>query len=117
MSRTTWYPLLGSMFGELLTPLGGVDVEPRCPLTILTNPYLHDFLLLRRDAPNWSREQYRRLPDGICESTKNHILITFYTQESGNSLGWGMQELLAIGHFYHQSYNLCLLYTSDAADD
>jgi hypothetical protein len=106
MPPTTWYPLLGSIFSELLTPLGGVHVDDRCPLTALTRPHLHDFLLLRRDLPNWSREQYRRLPDGISDSTKNHLLITFYSQASGNSFGWRMQELLGIGHFYHQSYNL-----------
>ena len=108
MPRTTWYPLLGSMFRELLTPLGGVHVDDRCPLPILTRPYLHDFLLLRRDTPNWSPEQQRRLPDAICDSTKNHILITFYTRSSGNSLTWGLQELTAIGHFYYQSYNLAV---------
>lgn len=55
--ENTWYPILGSIFSELLTPVG-IHVDDHCPLTALIEEHAFEFLLLRCDGLNWTSEQY-----------------------------------------------------------
>jgi len=50
----------------------------------MSEPPEADILLLKLKSPKWTKKQLERLPDGIRESTANHIMIEFKATESIN---------------------------------
>lgn len=52
-----------------------VNISVFTELKVMSQPPRVDILLFRRDEPAWTIEQMARLPDGIKQSTANHILI------------------------------------------
>ena len=77
--KTLWHRILGQILKFLLTPLGiGVLTD----VSVMTKPLEADILLLRREHDKWTPEQFECLPDGIRESTAQHILIKFKATES-----------------------------------
>ena len=69
------------MFEELLVSL---DILVSSDIQIMTNPPKADILLIRRETPQWTKEQLMRLPDGIQDTKADHILIEFKFSESVN---------------------------------
>ncbi len=61
-------------------------------------------MLLRRETPCWTDEQLIRLPDGIRESTANHILLEFKYTESVNETVF--QQTLSYDYFYKNANKL-----------
>ena len=77
-TRTDWHVLLGGVQEPLLAPVE-IVVETE-PLASHKPPRI-DMLLLRRRGSFWTPAQLARLPDGIRQSSANHILCEFkYTQ-------------------------------------
>lgn len=99
--KTRWHRLLGKMLEELLTPVG-IEVYTEFP--VMADPPEADILLLRRETPQWTPEQVRRLPDGIRDSQADHILIEFkYTESVGLS---AFRQTVGYDHFYKKSKKL-----------
>ncbi len=79
-------------------PLGLV-VRPEP--AVMTDPPQADILVIRRDDEFWTEAQRERLPDGIRDSSANHILIEFKATESFNELA--LQQALGYDYFYRQA--------------
>ncbi len=89
------------MLEELLTP---VDISVITEFQIMTDPPEADILLLRRNKAFWSEEQLNLLPDGIRDTTANHILIEFKYTESVNRDA--LSQALAYDTFYKRTQKL-----------
>lgn len=79
MAITHWHQLLGKLLEELLP---AVRITVQTEFNIMSNPPRIDVVLLRRQAAAWTPAQRARLPDGVRDSTANHILLEFKYTES-----------------------------------
>jgi hypothetical protein len=108
MQENTWYPILGGMFKELLTPVG-IHVDDNCRLTALLEEYHCDFLLVRCDGPNWTNEQYNRLPDFLRDNSVKHCVCLLTTENPTlDNLVDDVRLALGASYFYTESYNTTL---------
>lgn len=108
MPENTWYPILGGMFKELLTPVG-IHVDDNCPLTALIEPHMFEFLLLRRERADWTSEQYNRLPDFLRDMSSQHLLLVLNTRASTlDKLEHDVRLALTTSYFYTESYH-CMM--------
>ena len=73
--------ILGGIYEELLTPL---DIIVNTDLPVMSLPPEADILLLRRKAGPWTKEQLKRIPDGIRRVKTQFVLIEFKYTESVN---------------------------------
>ena len=80
--KTGVHRILGGIFEELLTPL---DITVNTDLPVMTLPPEADILLLRRKAGPWTKEQLKRIPDGIRRVKTQYVLIEFKYTESLDS--------------------------------
>ncbi|MEZ4525159.1 MAG: hypothetical protein R2941_04490 [Desulfobacterales bacterium] len=99
--KTRWHILLGRLFTELLTPTG-VSVLTEFP--VMTGSPQADILLLRKKSGKWTREQADILPDGIRDSSAQHILIEFKYTESVTKETF--LQILGYETFYRRSRSL-----------
>ena len=105
MTENTWYPILGSMFSELLTPVG-IHVDDDCRLTVLHEEYDSDFVLLRCDDPTWTREQNNRLPNFLRNTSNKHLVLQVSTEDPIlDELEDDVRLALGTAYFYTESYN------------
>jgi len=99
--KTRWHRLLGRLLDELLTPVG---IEVHTELEVMAVPPKADILLLRRKHPKWTPEQMERLPDGIRDSSADHILLEFkYSESVGLS---AFRQAVGYDYFYKDSKEL-----------
>ncbi|MDM8516847.1 hypothetical protein QUF76_11660 [Desulfobacterales bacterium HSG16] len=57
-----WHRWFGSLFKEILTPLG-LDVQTE--MFVMTDPPRVDVVIIRKPVKEWTKEQLMFLPDGI----------------------------------------------------
>ncbi len=100
-SHNSVHKLLGRILQELLTPL---NVMVKTGVRLMAESPEADILLLRRDAPRWTRAQRELLPDGIRDTTADHILIEFKNTESINRRV--LYQALAYRYFYLEGQRL-----------
>jgi hypothetical protein len=101
IEKTQWHRLLGKLLEELLTPVG-IHVFTDFP--VMSNPPEADILLLKKTEYHWTEKQLQRLPDGIRDSTADHILIEFKYSESVND--GAVRQALGYDTFYRRSQQL-----------
>ena len=99
--RTRWHILLGRLLKELLEPL---DITVYTEFSVMAGPPRADILLIRKKHREWTPEQLRFLPDGIRDSSAEHILIEFKYTESVTKETF--RQILGYETFYRQSRNL-----------
>ena len=99
--KTHWHRLLGSLLEQLLTPVG---ISVQCDIKVMVNPPEADILLLRRETPQWTAEQFERLPDGIRDCVATDILLEFKYTESVNETA--LQQTLSYDFFYKRTHHL-----------
>lgn len=78
--KTNWHRLFERINEEALIDVG---LAVYCEFNLMSEPLRAD-ILLRRAEPEWTEEQKARLPDGIRQSTANHLLWCFKKSESFN---------------------------------
>jgi hypothetical protein len=100
-SKTLWHRLLGTLLQELLTPVG---ISVYTDFQIMSEPPLVDILLLRREQPEWTKEQRALLPDGVRDSRASHILLEFKYTESVNEAAF--RQALGYDAFYRRAQKL-----------
>lgn len=99
--KTRWHILLGKLLQELLEPLG---ITVYTEFSVMAAAPRADILLIRKKHREWTPEQLRFLPDGIRDSSAEHILIEFKYTESVNRKTF--RQILGYETFYTQSHNL-----------
>jgi len=58
-----------------------VNIDVKLEVKVMTEPPRADVLLIRRETPMWTPQQYALLPDGIRDTNASHIMLEFkYTQ-------------------------------------
>ncbi len=94
-----WHQFLGKDFDLVFTPLG---LDILLEKLALTEPPRVDVVIIRRNTPEWTAEQYAFLPDGIRQSWASHVLIEHKQTESVNLSVFKQaliyDELYAQGH-------------------
>ncbi len=100
-AKTRWHRLLGSVFEQVLTPVG-IAVYTDVP--VMSDPPEADILLLRRTTRTWTKAQPARLPDGIRHTHASHILIEFKYSESINEDAF--LQILCYDTFYKRAKHL-----------
>ncbi|MEZ4526321.1 MAG: hypothetical protein R2941_10410 [Desulfobacterales bacterium] len=99
--RTRWHILLGKLLQELPEPLG---ITVYTEFSVTAAAPRADILLIRKKHRKWTREQLRVLPDGIRDSSAEHILIEFkYTESVGRKT---FRQILGYETLYTQSRSL-----------
>ena len=99
--RTRWHILLGRLLKELLEPLG---ITVYTEFSVMAGPPRADILLIRKKHREWTAEQIRFLPDGIRDSSAEHILIEFKYTESVTKETF--RQILGYETFYRHSHKL-----------
>jgi hypothetical protein len=100
-SKTRWHLMLGTMFEELLTPVG---IKVYTDFPVMADRPMADILLLRKETPEWTPEQLARLSDGVRDCGADHILIEFkYTESVGVS---AFRQAAGYDYFYNSSKQL-----------
>jgi len=92
---TRWHIILGDMLEKLLSPVN-ITVETDFP--VMSKPPRGDILLIRRDTPQWTRQQLELLPDGIRDTKADYILVEFKCTESVNKKA--ITQAVAYDFFY-----------------
>ncbi len=99
--KTRWHILLGKLLQELLEPLG---ITVYTEFSVMAAAPRADILLIRKKRRKWTEEQLRFLPDGIRDSSAEHILLEFKYTESVSRKTF--RQILGYETFYTQSHNL-----------
>jgi hypothetical protein len=97
-SKTNWHHLLGSVFEQVLTPVG---VSVYTDLPVMGDLPEADIVLLRRDTPTWTKAQLARLADGLRHTNATDILIEFKYSESINEDAF--LQILCYDTFYKRA--------------
>ena len=95
---TQWHRIFGT---EQELALTSVAIEVYPELDLMSKPPKADLLLLRNQHPVWTDEQRARLPDGIRDTTANHILIEFKYTESANIRA--LRQAISYDHIYMEA--------------
>jgi hypothetical protein len=95
------HKVLGTLLQELLTPVG---VKVVTEFQVMAEPPKGDILILRRESPEWTPEQYALLPDGVRDSQASDILLEFKYTESVNKVA--LCQALGYDTFYRRSQSL-----------
>lgn len=96
-----WHRWFGSLFKEILTPLG-LDVQTE--MFVMTDPPRADVVIIRKPVKEWTKEQLMFLPDGIRDSRAGHVIIEFKHTESLDKDTFC--KVLGYRVFYKQHYKL-----------
>jgi hypothetical protein len=96
--KTNWHHLLGSVFEQVLTPVG---VSVYTDLPVMGDLPQADIVLLRRDTPTWTKAQLARLADGLRHTNATDILIEFKYSESINEDAF--LQILCYDTFYKRA--------------
>lgn len=84
--------------------LGPVGISVSADLPVMSNPPEADILLLRNEGREWTREQKKRLPDGIRNCRASHVLVEFKCTESLGRKAFS--QAISYDHFYRQTKDL-----------
>jgi hypothetical protein len=95
------HQVLGKLLQELLTSVG---IKVVTEFEVMAFPPKGDILILRREQPRWTPEQYAFLPDGLRDSQASDILLEFKYTESVNKAA--LCQALGYDTFYRRSQQL-----------
>ena len=79
--KTRWHYWFGALIKMLLS---AVDIEVKTDHPVMNELPEADVLIINKDKKRWTKEQLKRLPDGINESKASHILLELKYSESLN---------------------------------
>ena len=79
--KTLWHDWFGNLFKVSLIPTG-LEVETDAP--VMQKLPEADIVIIRRSGTRWTKEQLKRLPDGIRHTQAKHVLIELKYTESIN---------------------------------
>jgi hypothetical protein len=91
-SKTLWHDWFGNLFKVSLIPTG-LDVATDVP--VMKQLPEADIVIIRRFSKRWTKEQLKRLPDGIRHTRAKHVLIELKYTESINT-----DAICQIGGYY-----------------
>jgi hypothetical protein len=90
--KTLWHDWFGNLFKVSLIPTG-LDVATDVP--VMKQLPEADIVIIRRHSKIWTKEQLKRLPDGIRHTRAKHVLIELKFTESINE-----DAICQIGGYY-----------------
>ena len=79
--KTLWHDWCGNLFKVSLIPTG-LYVETEVP--VMTQSPEADIVIIRHSSKRWTKDQLKRLPDGIRHTRANNIIIELKFTESIN---------------------------------
>jgi hypothetical protein len=80
--KTLWHDWFGNLFKVSLIPTG---LEVATDVPVMKQLPEADIVIIRRHSKSWTKEQLKRLPDGIRHTRANHVLIELKFTESINT--------------------------------
>ncbi|ETR66351.1 MAG: hypothetical protein OMM_05693 [Candidatus Magnetoglobus multicellularis str. Araruama] len=79
--KTKWHYWFGALIKMLLSAVG---LDVKTDHQVMNELPEADVVIINKDKKKWTKEQLKRLPDGINESTASHIILELKYSESLN---------------------------------